>query len=307
MHQSFEFFQHILDSLSESIVVIDLEGTILYVNQSWVSFGQNNACSIKGSWETINYLTICDQAAAQGDAFGAEAAGGIRAVIAKEKQDFYYEYPCHSDTEQRWFMMRVTPLAFNDRSYFVITHHNITQRILAEQKALNLSRIDGLTNIPNRRYFNEFLNDEWKRSIRSKTPLTLALIDIDHFKEFNDSYGHLAGDNCLMVIASTLQLYARRPSDLCARYGGEEFALVFGNTSTDMALAQLQQLKDAIALLDIPNDKSPTALSVTVSIGIATLRPTLASTTDALIKNADEQLYRAKAEGRNRICYVGDA
>lgn len=199
--------------------------------------------------------------------------------------------------------MQVAKFTMRGTNYFVISHHDITKRKLAEEEALNLSRIDGLTNIPNRRYFDKFFSNEWKRCGRLKMPLTLAIIDIDHFKQFNDTYGHQHGDDCLRIIGATLKNFARRPSDICARYGGEEFVIVYGNTKIEDALIQLNKLIDAIKDLNIPNKKSLTKPFVTVSIGLDTMYPNKMNNEHELLKRADEQLYCAKNNGRNRICF----
>lgn len=155
--QSYKFLKAVLDTITEHIVVIDSEGSILFVNNSWNEFGQKNACVIDEEWIGINYLTECDHASDMGDDFGTQAAIGIRSVINAEEDKFYFEYPCHSQNDKRWFMMRVTPFSLKDENCFVISHQNITERKLAEEEVYKLSRIDGLTDIANRRHFDDFL------------------------------------------------------------------------------------------------------------------------------------------------------
>ena len=296
-----DFLKSVLDTITEHIVVIDNEGIILFVNASWNLFGQNNACLIDGAWNGINYLAECDKAAASGDDFSVKAASGIRSVINADEETFYLEYPCSSPDENRWFMMRVTPFSDKGANYFVISHQNITERKLAEEKVLNLSRIDGLTNIPNRRYFDDFLNSEWKRCRRLGKPITLALIDLDHFKLLNDTYGHQAGDECLKSVGKVLTEFSNRPGDLCTRYGGEEFAIVFGDTKLSQAKVMINTLLNEIRSLNIPNENSPTHPTLTASIGVATMYPNSKNNTDELIKKADELLYFAKENGRNKV------
>ena len=198
-------------------------------------------------------------------------------------------------------MMRVTPLELEDNAYFVISHQNITERKFAEEEILNLSRADGLTNIPNRRHFDEFLGGEWKRCARLKLPITLSFIDIDHFKILNDTYGHQAGDECLRTIGAILKEVTGQPSDMCARYGGDEFSIVFGDTTIEKSLDISMALLDAIRGLKIPNANAPTMPIVTASIGLATMYPTDLNSEIELIKAADSQLYSAKQNGRNQI------
>ena len=304
MIESYDLLKSVLDTITEHIVVIDSEGAILFVNKSWSSFGQNNACSIDKTWNDVNYLKECDKAAAMGDDFGVKAASGIRSVIKATTKEFYFEYPCHSPDEKRWFMMRVAPFTIQETNCFVISHQDITERKLAEEEVLNLSRLDGLTNIPNRRYFNEFLEGEWKRCIRLGQSISLAIIDLDHFKLLNDTYGHQAGDKCLKSIGNVLKKFGNRPTDICARYGGEEFAIVYGDTSLEQAKILVSKLLDEIRSLNIPNEKSPTLPILTVSIGLAEMHPNKENNESDLIKKSDESLYLAKENGRNQIfCY----
>lgn len=296
------FLQAILDAVDDHIVVVDGQGEILFVNRSWCTFGDNNDCLLEGSWRGVNYLQHCDTAAEAGDSFGAVASKGIRGVIEGGRSQFYFEYPCHSDSQQRWFMMRIKPLEGMDQQYFVISHTNITERKAAEEEVLNLARIDGLTGIANRRTLDEFIHEEWRRCARQRQPISLLMIDLDHFKMLNDYYGHMLGDDCLQQVAGVLKRFTRRPSDIGARYGGEEFAVVYGNTSQQEALQMAEKIVAAITNLKIANDNSPVAPYLTLSIGIATFAPDSGDTTEAqLIKQADDNLYRAKNEGRNCI------
>lgn len=299
---SYNFLTSVLNTITEHIVVIDKEGDILFVNRSWIEFGQSNSC-ITSHWEGINYLKVCDKSAAKGDEFGLKAAEGIRKVINAEQELFFFEYPCHCLEEKRWFMMRVTSFVSESENdhYYVISHQNITERKLAEEEVLNLSRFDSLTNIPNRRYFDDFLHTEWRRCARLKMPITLAIIDIDHFKLLNDTYGHQVGDECLKVIGSVLKGFTKRPSDICARYGGEEFSIVLGNTTIEKSLGLIKELNNAIRGLEFPNEKSPIMPIVTASIGLATMYPNKGVGEEELITAADIQLYSAKANGRNQI------
>jgi diguanylate cyclase (GGDEF)-like protein len=164
----------------------------------------------------------------------------------------------------------------------------------------SMAFVDGMTGIPNRRQFDETLARDWRSCLRSASPLTVLMIDIDHFKQFNDSYGHPAGDACLKQIAAALQPGGGRPRDLVARYGGEEFVLLL--PSTDLAGGQLKAegVRSAVQDLAIAHRASSVAAVVTVSIGIATVVPTPELTPERLVAAADAQLYAAKLRGRNR-------
>ena len=303
MENSHEALRLILDSITEHIVVIDDMGTIQYANKSWSDFGSNNACSVGGNWRGINYIDECDKAAAMGDDFGEKARNGILSVINKEMPAFYFEYPCHSPDEKRWFMMRVTSLQMSCQDYFVISHQNITERKLAEEEVRNLARLDGLTDIPNRRAFDEFLHNEWRRCLRLKQPISLAIVDLDHFKLLNDIYGHQSGDECLIKIGALLKEFTSRPGDICARYGGEEFALVWGGTSLEQAETLSNRLLEEIHALNINNSDSPINKYLTASVGLAEMVPHLGCNEGELISKADSMLYKAKDQGRNRVEY----
>jgi diguanylate cyclase (GGDEF)-like protein len=304
MIHSYNFLQSVLDTISDHIVVINNVGEIVYVNRSWISYGQDNAHVTNFTWEGVNYLKECDTAAVMGDDFGIHAASGIRSVINGDEENFYLEYPCHSPDEKRWFMMQVAPLVTQQGAKcFVISHKDISERKIAEETVLNSSRFDGLTGIPNRRYFDDFLEDEWKRCSRLGLPISLMMIDLDYFKLINDTYGHQAGDQCLNVVGNLLKKLSIRPSDLCARYGGEEFSIVYGNTTRDQASKLAYKLLDEIRALKIPNENAPTLPILTASIGLATMYSDNENSVTELIKQADESLYAAKRKGRNQLYF----
>lgn len=303
MKNSYDFLRKILDSITEHVVAIDASGDIQFANRSWSTFADHNHCLVDSDWSGINYIEECDRAAAMGDEFGLQAATGIKSVINNKVAVFYFEYPCHSPDQKRWFMMRVSPFQMQNKRYFVISHQNITERKLAEEEMAKLARTDGLTNIPNRRRFDQFLHDEWRRCCRLKKPISLAIIDLDHFKFLNDSYGHIAGDQCLIEVAALLNQFSSRPGDICARYGGEEFALVWSDTSLEKSKQLAEKILHEIADLNIANSKSPTKDYLTASIGLAEMVPSETLSQNELIQKADDMLYRAKENGRNRIQY----
>jgi len=170
----------------------------------------------------------------------------------------------------------------------------------ANQILQRLSLLDGLTGIPNRRRFDEVLAHEWKQAMRSKQPLSMVMIDIDHFKAFNDHYGHLTGDDCLRKVALAMSSILKRPTDFLARYGGEEFAAILPMTASDGADAIAGAMRTGVVNLAIPHDHSSAASLVTISMGVATLVPRRGMTAAMLISAADQALYEAKAGGRNR-------
>ncbi|WP_422016761.1 diguanylate cyclase domain-containing protein [Roseateles sp.] len=161
--------------------------------------------------------------------------------------------------------------------------------------------VDGLTGLDNRASFDQRLQLEWARAVRSGAPLSLVLLDVDHFKKYNDRYGHPAGDGCLRQVAGALGAQARRPADVAARVGGEEFALLLPDTDAAGARDTAERIRSAVARLGIAHEASATAAHVTVSIGVATCRPGPACTAEDLMKHADQALYAAKAQGRDRV------
>jgi two-component system cell cycle response regulator len=165
-----------------------------------------------------------------------------------------------------------------------------------------LAHLDGLTQIANRREFDRYLTQEWQRLQREQSSLALVLADVDHFKGFNDTYGHLAGDDCLRAIGQLLDQVTKRPADLAARYGGEEFALILPNTCSAGAIALVSEAQTHLNRLAIPNRASPLYGQVTLSFGVTALVPTLALSPEVLMQRADQALYAAKKAGRNGYC-----
>jgi len=163
-----------------------------------------------------------------------------------------------------------------------------------------LTNVDGLTGLSNRRYFNEYIETEWNHAVRTGNPISLLMIDIDHFKQYNDSYGHLAGDEVLRAVAQAVKRHFRRATDLAARFGGEEFVVVLPLTpASDLRLLAEGAVK-AVEALNLPHIASSVGDKVTVSVGGATATPQRGERFFTLIDAADMALYEAKREGRNR-------
>ncbi|RXT15413.1 diguanylate cyclase [Ammoniphilus sp. CFH 90114] len=190
----------------------------------------------------------------------------------------------------------------------VTVSRDITEQKLAEQKLQRAnwilekaSKMDGLTEIANRRYFNEKLKEEWERAAVSKTPLTLIMFDIDFFKAYNDTYGHLGGDEALRQVAQTLTKAVQRTGDLVARYGGEEFALILPGTNQKGGLKVAHRLRTLIEEVGIPHAGSKVSEILTLSMGICTMIPSQLENPEIIVSQADMALYQAKQEGRNQI------
>lgn len=170
----------------------------------------------------------------------------------------------------------------------------------AREELEALSTTDSLTQVANRRLFTRRLEAEWARCQRDGVPLTVVMVDVDHFKAFNDAYGHQQGDSCLVDVADVLRQAARRPADLVARYGGEEFAVILPDTSSPAGLRVAESMVTAMRGLARPHRAAPPWYRVTVSAGVATVVPTPSLTSEILVRAADDALYEAKHLGRNQ-------
>lgn len=163
--------------------------------------------------------------------------------------------------------------------------------------------IDGLTTIPNRRRFDEVLDQKWQEAVEHKSPLSMILMDIDFFKKYNDSYGHQQGDDCLIQIGHILRRSLLRSCDCAFRYGGEEFAMILPDTSEQEAFDQAENIRKEVLMQHLPHRHSQIADYVTVSLGVALLVPTPDTRPCELLSMADSALYRAKEQGRNQVSY----
>lgn len=175
------------------------------------------------------------------------------------------------------------------------------QLVDSNQKLRQISTIDGLTGIGNRRQYENCIGTEWSRAVRDASWISIIMIDIDFFKNYNDAYGHQRGDSCLKQVAKALKDTLVRPADLVARYGGEEFIVVLPNTDLQGAAQVAENLRARVEGLAIPHEKSKISNVVTVSLGVATTIPTRDSLPENLVRQADLALYQAKGDGRNRV------
>lgn len=188
----------------------------------------------------------------------------------------------------------------------VAISRDMTEHKDLENKLAALATSDGLTGIANRRHFDERLQEEWARAKRDGTPLSLLLIDVDHFKKFNDQYGHQAGDGCLRAVARVLAEQAQRPADLAARYGGEEFALLLPNTASKGCEQVGEKVRAALHAYGMLHALNPPSKRVTVSLGGATNLPAEgAADCTSLVEAADRAMYAAKDSGRDRLVMSG--
>ena len=207
------------------------------------------------------------------------------------QQELEYNYK----GESKWFQLIAVKLGDG----FSITVRDITKTKKLELKLSKLATIDSLTGVFNRLSFDNRIEQEWGRCERANEPLSLILCDIDYFKNYNDAYGHQAGDKCLIKVAKTMDKTVRRTSDFFARYGGEEFAIILPNTDLEGAINIAEQIREAVAKLKIPHQYSSISDQVTLSLGVSSTIPSLNLSTQLLVKIADSALYQAKARGRN--------
>ncbi len=184
-----------------------------------------------------------------------------------------------------------------------ILHSNLLREKLehANREAEEIARLDSLTGIANRRHMDEYLSREWENALSNQTPLSIILIDIDHFKSFNDRYGHQSGDAALTRVAQCLSHQIHRPADMVARYGGEEFLIILPNTTAEGALTLAEKMRQAILNLKIPHVDSQVEHILTVSCGVSSTIPQSNCSPDRVIHCSDKALYEAKLQGRNTV------
>ncbi len=236
----------------------------------------------------------------------------IRRFIGKQKEKglpLPTEYEClmvDRQRNQKHVVMKIyTP---PEQESSIVSFFDITKRKKAEaalqdahERLRILAVMDELTQVANRRQFNDKLASEWQRLLRDGRPLSLIMCDVDCFKAYNDTYGHQNGDRCLRAIADTLSRSVKRSVDLVARYGGEEFAIIMPNTTLSGALRVAETARSAVANLNIPNRASSAEPFITLSLGAASIVPARSVSVDDLIKDADNALYAAKTSGRNQV------
>jgi diguanylate cyclase (GGDEF)-like protein len=293
----------VLDALTSHICVLDSSGTITLVNEAWRRFALENSPAPAPARTGVgsHYLEICRTATGPGSEEAAAFAAGVRDVLEGRSELFRLEYPCHSPTENRWFVGRVTPLR-GDQHGAVVSHQNVTDRKLVEFELAKLAATDPLTGLPNRRFFLDIANREVDRVRRFSVPASVAMIDIDHFKDINDTYGHAAGDEALRHLATSFKS-ALREVDVLARLGGEEFALLLPGTNENGAQSLAEKMRAVLSSTPVSAGKS--TFRLTASFGATDL---LSDDLDiaAALGRADAALYAAKRSGRDCVKTFSD-
>ncbi|WP_252271927.1 sensor domain-containing diguanylate cyclase [Pseudomonas subflava] len=213
---------------------------------------------------------------------------------------------CRRDGSRRPAEINTQLVRLGEREYLIAVSRDNSERLELEARLQRLSQQDGLTGLYNRRFFDQQLHSEWRRLRRVGAPLALLMLDIDHFKAFNDTLGHLAGDDALRQVGKALQDSLQREGDVACRYGGEEFAIILANTGLEGGEHVAARVHDLVAELAIAHPGSPQK-RLTLSIGLAIAEPVSEEQPGSLIAHCDQALYRAKHEGRDRTCVWSEA
>ncbi len=290
------FAAAVIDALASHICVIDQTGVIIAVNRAWRNYAAENPPVSDRSGVGTHYLGVCGRSSGPGSEEAEDFGAGVRSVLDGRTDLFEMEYPCHSPTEKRWYLGRVTPLKVSSGGA-VISHLNITDRKLVEFELQKLAQTDPLTGLLNRRCFVDASNQELDAVRRFGIAASLVMIDLDHFKAINDTYGHGAGDEALRRVSHALKKTIRH-IDILARLGGEEFVVVL--PGTDEAGATLAAERLRLAVGKTPIEHAEYRFTVTASFGVSELLRSDRLIDDGLSR-ADRALYLAKAAGRNRV------
>ncbi|WP_295995792.1 diguanylate cyclase [Rugamonas sp.] len=289
-----ERLRTIVNNMAEGLLIIEADGRIQFTNPAcdkYLGFRENELAGRTLS-DLLNPLVAQEYL----DYFARYAASpetahshGTREVIIR-----------HRNGSSVCMDLTLTPMYLR-QPLFIGLLHDITHHKQSEDALQRAAMIDPLTKIANRRHFDSFLEKEWQRSMRSGQPLSLVVLDVDHFKLYNDTLGHQAGDACLQQVAQSIASHAARQTDLAARYGGEEFVLLFAETDADAAQLLAESIRADIEALNLPHPRSLTSPWITVSIGVATIRPHQLDNTETLFVAADRAMYVAKEGGRNQV------
>ncbi len=290
-----------LSEMSDGLAMFDENGLLILCNEQFRSCFPRTAHAIAAG---VHYRDIFRSLAASGEELNVPAEPSddwIEEFVTSLQQDRAREIPLGNG---HWLRMKARWTAENKA---IVTVSDLTEMKMANQALLTLTdqlkalaATDGLTGLMNRREFDASFEAELRRSERSKHPVSLLLIDIDHFKSFNDLYGHLAGDDCLRAISSCLKQTPRRPGDLAARFGGEEFVIILSDTDAPSAMKVAEDLRRRLVDLSLIHEGNEEGI-VTASIGVATYAAEAERRkAEVLLQRADEALYQAKDSGRNR-------
>lgn len=306
LNETEEKFSLILENLPNGIIILSMKGNVLYINAAalkQLGVSEKEAYRRRYNDPAWNVYTL------DGTPYYL-AKLSFFASMRKRRPIKNLELMCRrKDGTDIVLSSNITTISSKGQTIpnILISLTDITQIKKAVQKAVELnfqlekmSSLDGLTGIDNRRSFDEHMEIEWKRCLRESKSLSLIMIDIDHFKLFNDTYGHQGGDNCLKEVAETLGCLIKRPPDIVCRYGGEEFVIILPETDEEGARVVAERLRNGIQDLRILHAGSRVSKFVTISLGVASIIPNKYISANELIERADKALYKAKLDGRNR-------
>jgi diguanylate cyclase (GGDEF)-like protein/PAS domain S-box-containing protein len=289
-----ERLRTIVNNMAEGLLIIEPDGRIQFTNPACDAY--------------LGYMAH--------ELAGKSISDLLNPLVAQEYLEYFSRYTASPETAHshgtREVIIRhrtgksvcmdltLTPM-FLRQPLFIGLLHDITHHKLSEDALQRAAMIDPLTKIANRRHFDTFLEKEWQRAMRNGSALSLVVLDVDHFKLYNDTLGHAAGDVCLQQVAQAIGTHALRVTDLAARYGGEEFVLLFAETEADSACVLAESIRAHVESLQLPHPKSLTSAWITVSIGVATMHPQPADNIETLFVAADRAMYVAKESGRNQV------
>ncbi len=297
------------DKISVGIAIVDCNGIIVFWNQ-WLKEKSGLCCEESMG---VHFLSAFPELTNSRLAIAIEAAihHGLPSLLSQSLNKA--PLPLFENLGERSQripqVIQVTPLVYENNRHFCLVQVNDVsiaikkERLLREQaeSLRGLAFVDGLTGIANRRRMDEYLADEFKRAARNNAPLSVIMMDIDYFKQFNDSYGHQSGDFCLQRVANAIKATLRRPADMVARYGGEEFALILPDTSFAGASSLAEEIRKHVENLTIPHESSNVANHITLSLGISNVQSYANTSSETLLLQADKALYQAKSRGRNQV------
>lgn len=299
-----QFVRTTIDTVPDTICVLDKTGIVIAVNQAWRDFYDANGENHQSVDYALgsNYLKVCEAASGEDAVEATQMAQGLAAVLAGERDDFSIEYPCDSPTEKRYFFARVKRFP-GDSGHVLVAHGNVTERKMIELELARMAHTDVLTGLHNRRHFMALSEIELSRTTRHGGPLSVLMVDIDHFKRINDTHGHQVGDAVIQLLATVCREQLR-DLDVIGRLGGEEFAVTMPNADREQALQVADRVRKALEAASVLNPPGA-PVHFTVSIGVTTLPDGARSGVTqlkTLLDQADQALYEAKNKGRNQVC-----
>ena len=281
------------DHSQDALFILGLEPQqLVYMNRTcWAALGYSE--------EELRSLFSVAPGDVMPDIQGWTSA--LRELAQRKGSAIFQQQVRHRTGELIPMEVSVKHMERHGRDYLICMGRNNSEQLRTAARLHRLSHQDGLTGLYNRRFFDQTLAAEWRKLRRNEQPIGLLMLDVDHFKSYNDTLGHQAGDDALKKLAAALNAHLLREGDYACRYGGEEFAVILPGADTTQCVKVAQRLHDAVAKLELFHPAAPAA-RVTVSIGVASLIPVAEWSPSDLIQQADAALYHAKSTGRNRTC-----